>query len=170
MIMIRRPHTVSVGAQGIHRRVTVRLKQFPRPVDPRADQARPPGWLDTSHRQLGRSPSGHGSGRSHGCLVVSVLVSVVSATAVSSAAPDQMSPSTRAATSRRKGSVMCWYRAAIAVVDQTWRPAPPHPAHPMEPSAGSAPVAPVRGNDTCHRRVVTPVLSGRPVDQPDSKP
>ena len=27
-----------------------------------------------------------------------------------------------------------------------------------------------RGNDTCHRWVVTPVLSGRPVGQPDSKP
>jgi hypothetical protein len=27
-----------------------------------------------------------------------------------------------------------------------------------------------RGDDTCHRRVVTSVLSGRPVDQPDSKP
>src|SRR5215204_1929703 len=51
MIMITRSHTVSVGATAIHHRLTVGLNQYPRP-GPRADQARPRGWLDTSHRQL----------------------------------------------------------------------------------------------------------------------
>jgi len=51
--MITRSHTVSVGATAIHHRLTVGLNQYPRP-GPRADQARPRGWLDTSHRQLGK--------------------------------------------------------------------------------------------------------------------
>jgi hypothetical protein len=52
MILITRSHTVSAGAKAIHRRLSQWAQPIPKTHRPRADQARPRGWLDTSHRQL----------------------------------------------------------------------------------------------------------------------